>query len=106
MSTPKKRHNPCGKRYGEAAKKEAKRLYKNGLTVAAICRLRGMSSNAKVVRGWLTDQGVEIRSEKTTIYPRRKILKQLQDGRLRKEIAAEYGCSMKFLSNLANGKIS
>jgi transposase-like protein len=114
VSRPKKKKKPvpnpsregCGTRYGDEAKIEARRLYEEGLSLAAICRERGMSRNAKVVRQWLVDQGVEIRSEKVTIYPRAKILKQLRAGYPRKKLVLEYGCSTKFLSNLANGKIS
>ncbi len=100
------RRKACGRRYKETVKEKAVERYKGGTPLTEICRLKSMPNNTKVVRRWLVLRGVEIRSEKVLIYPRKKILKQLKAKRPRSEIIAEYGCSTKFLSNLANGKIS
>jgi len=62
-----------------------------------------MPNNLKVVRGWLVDQDVEIRP-KQPYYPRREILAKLREGVPRAEIQEEYGCSLKYLSNLATGR--
>ncbi len=96
----------CGRRYEDGVKNQAVTLYTGGTPLTEICRLKKMPNNTKVVRRWLVLEGVEIRSAKVPIYPRAKILKQLKAKRPRSEIIAEYGCSTKFLSNLANGKIS
>jgi hypothetical protein len=103
---PLKKRQACGRRYAAAIKKKAVKLYNKGHTIAEICRLEEMPNNIKVVRRWLLLEGTEIRSAKIPQYPRAKILKQLNSGKPRRAIIEEYGCSPKFLSNLANGKIT
>ncbi len=106
MKMSRIKRQASGTRYSETVKREAAKLYKKGMPLTDICRRDGMPNNTKVVRRWLVLKGIEIRSIKRPIYPRKKILKQLEAGSSRSEIIAEHGCSTKFLSNLVNGKIS
>ncbi len=102
---PRKAKEPSsGTRYPARIKLRAKKLYEEGMPVAQICRLPEMSSSPHVVKAWLVQSGVEIR-EKKPVHPRAALRKALKSGRARKDIAADFGCSMKLLSQLATGKI-
>lgn len=93
------------KRYSEAKKAEAQALYEDGVSLARISRKAGFPNDPKIIRGWLLKRGVKLRAN-PQIYPRKKILKELQEGKKdRKAIQEKYGCSAKYLSNLFVGKL-
>lgn len=93
------------KRYTDAKKAEARRLYEDeGWSLARICRKSGMPNDPKTIRRWLQEMEVEIRSN-DPIYPRAEIKKKLKSGVSRAELQETYGCSAKYLSQLATGAL-
>lgn len=93
------------KRYTESKKEEARRLYeKDGWSLARISRKSGMPNDPKTIRRWLDEMEVEIRSN-DPIYPRAEIKKKLDKGVPRSELIELYGCSAKYLSQLATGAL-
>lgn len=93
-----------GKRYSEKLRKDAARLYRKGWSLARIVRREEMPDDVNTVRHWLKDRGVEMRVS-VHVYPRQKILRELERDVPRLEIQERYGCSAKYLSNLATGKL-
>jgi transposase-like protein len=96
----------AGTRYGLKARREALRLHRQGHPIAALTRRKGLPNNPKVIRKWLEDAGETIDWVPPLMYPRAEILKKLKAGVPRNDLAEQYGCSLKFLSQLATGKIS
>jgi transposase-like protein len=93
------------KRYSETKKEEARRLYVDEeWSLARISRKKGMPNDPKTIRRWLVEMDVDIRSN-DPIYPRAEIMKKLRKGTPRRQIQEEYGCSAKYLSQLATGAL-
>lgn len=80
------------------------RLAKARVAVPAISTKIGASQ--KTVREWLRAAGVSPTSAIRRQYDRKAILRDLASSKTRADIIARYGCSQKFLSQLATGKIS
>ncbi len=93
------------KRYSEKVKEKASQLYRDdGWSLARIVRRREMPNDPHTVSRWLKEQKVKLRVN-PFVYPRKKILRDLERGVPRLEIQEQYGCSAKYLSNLATGKL-
>lgn len=92
------------KRYSDAVKTKAVKLYKKGASLARICRRREMPNDVSTVRQWLVDRSIKIRTN-AHVYPRKKILREMKNGASRQDLQKRYGCSAKYLSNLATGKL-
>lgn len=91
-------------RYSEEIKTKAVELYESGESLVSVCRRRRMPNDVNTVRKWLVDRDVSIRTS-THVYPRAEILEALERDIPRSEICDTYGCSTKYLSNLATGKL-
>lgn len=92
-------------RYNDKVREEARRLYEEERwSLAQISRKKGMPNDPKTLRRWFQGMGVPLRGIETTrIHPRAKILKELRAGVDRAELKKRYGCSDKYLSQLAQG---
>lgn len=95
--------------YSEATKKKAISLYcnkKKPMPIEQIIKVPGMP-NAKTLRKWLADAKVPMRPHHQQVYPRAEILEILKKKSMtRAQIQEKYGCSKKYLSDLASGKIA
>ena len=93
-----------GVRYDNETRKLARKLARRGKTVPEIAReLAGPSQ--KTIRTWLTDKGIEPNPGRQRTYNRKKILQDLKRGMSRTKVCKKHGCSAKFVSELARGKI-
>lgn len=90
--------------YSAETKRKAIVLYEHGMAIEQIAKRKGMPS-AKTIRKWLRDAKKKLRGYQRQ-YPREKILAMLNDNVPRSTIRKRFGCSEKYLSQLANGKIA
>ena len=110
--TRKKPEKTSGIRYDKATRKRAETLARSGKTVPEIAaKLDGPSQ--KCIREWLEAADIVPTSGRKRHFNREKILADLQatNGKgepkfTRGQLCAKHGCSPKYLSNLANGKIA
>lgn len=92
--------------YTEKDRDKVRTLYAQGKSIAEISRIRGLPTDPKTIRRWLTDMGVTLRGPSDLrTHPREKILKELKAKVTRTKIQKKYGCSAKYLSLLASGKL-
>lgn len=111
----------CGRRYTAADRRRAKRLREAGHPVAAIARAIG--ADVKTVVEWFQRFEAEARLRGTPVrllpvrpdrrFDRARILKDLNATRVdgkkvysRQQLSKKYGCSERFLSKLARGKLA
>jgi uncharacterized protein YjcR len=92
-----------GVRYSEKQRKDAARMAKSRVAVPEISSKIGVSQ--KTIRDWLRAAGVSPASAIRRQYDRKAILRELA-SKTRADIIARHGCSQKFLSQLATGKIT
>lgn len=90
-------------RHDKKTRKKALELYERGSSCDKISRNPDMPTR-ETIRRWVQDAGIT--REKKQIYPRKKIAAMLERGVARSKIQEEYGCSAKFLSQLANGQLT
>lgn len=97
----------AAKRYTDKHHEEVVRLYVDKeWSIAEISRKRGLPSDPKTIRRWLKQKRIKLRGPQTArVFPRKKILRELERGTPRRQIQEKYGCSAKFLSLLARGFI-
>ena len=106
----KKKRKDSGARYTDIVKQKALRMAKRDVSVPEIARKLGPSE--KTIRTWLRDAGISAPG-RARRYDRKQILKELlakdrkgNPKHTRADICSRHGCSRKFLSELATGKIA
>lgn len=108
---------PSGIRHDARTKAKAIELALKDKTVpeihAKLKRPDGSGPAQKTIRAWLAAEGIEPPSGRRRSYDRKKILKDLRaknsDGSskyTRAQLQTKYGCTAKYLSTLATGKIA
>ena len=93
-----------GTRYPERTRRRARQLYQPPYEWPLARIARELRVGIDVVRRWVAD----LRSEAdphARRYDRAAILAELAADRPRTQIRAEHGCSARFLSDLATGKL-
>jgi hypothetical protein len=91
-------------KYSRKIRARALRLYgEKDWSAERISKLDGMPS-VKTIQRWVADAGIERKARRK--YPRAQIKKMLDNDVPRSVIRAKYGCSHKYLSDLAKGKIT
>lgn len=110
--------SPTSARYSDRVRAHAIRLAKKRKSVPEIHQIlnkdpKQSGPTAKTIRVWLKQAGVSPGTGRPRQFDRKKILRDLnatkKDGTrryTRAQLCEKYGCSQKFLSNLANGEIA
>lgn len=118
MAKPKTNNSSSGVRYDADTRKRVRTLARRGKSVPEIRATLAESSDTaptqKTIREWLGADGIEVPAARQRQHNRDKILRDLKatkrDGATpkftRAQIQEKYGCSAKFLSQLASGKLA
>lgn len=93
------------KKYDPEIRERVLQLYRDGVSMAEIARQGDTPRDVKTIRTWVAEEGIALRGNPQR-YPRAEIMERMAAGETRADLAAEYGCSPKYLSNLALGKLT